>query len=73
MTTIVPLSVAWIPGVLELIKLIKDVKVNRDLRFTSVIACLMSQALPEHGKTPKKVLDLSLLLTNMIVAKKGRY
>lgn len=49
------MSIAWIPGILELKEKILAVQRSRHDRLTSVIACLMSQALPDHGKIPKKV------------------
>jgi len=51
----VPLSIAWIPGIMELKEKMSVVARSRHDRLTSVIACLMSQGLPDHGKIPKKV------------------
>ncbi|XP_048589365.1 transmembrane protein KIAA1109 homolog isoform X3 [Nematostella vectensis] len=53
-TTLVPFTMAWLPRVLEVKEQVRTLADNRSRHLMSVVACLMSQALPDHGRIPKK-------------------
>lgn len=54
-TTVVPVVTAWVAPIENLQSLLSSVLKARQHFINSVVACLLAQALPEHGRIPKAV------------------